>query len=455
MHTRSRGILALVACLSLSALPLSGQTPEQPYFDWTSMDEVPSELAARRGRFQVALRGAERPVLLVPGAEGLSDGETFRQDDDFWYLTGLEVPRSILAIEGEGSTLFVPERDFRFENPDRRNDFPGRALAADPELARHTGIERVLPFDSLDALLATMEGDGRPVLVHADPLPVPLPLFGPPPTAAQRLVTWLAARHPSLERRDATPLFQRIRAVKTASEIRRIRRAAMLTASAIAESVAFVRDGVSERELEARFEAACKRGGAQRIPFHPIIKSGPNALWPWRILAAHYDRRNRAMRSGEVVVFDVGCELDHYLSDVGRTFPVSGRFTAEQRELLEMEVSVSDRILEAIRPGVTFAELRAVADQAIPAHERPYMQAALFFGHAIGLSTGDPFDETAPLEPGMVFTVEPWYYNHERGLSVFTEDVVVVTETGVEVLTAGLPRSPAALEALVGAVVPQ
>ena len=111
---------------------------------------------------------------------------------------------------------------------------------------------------------------------------------------------------------------------------------------------------------------------------------------------------------------------------------------------------MADRIIEAIRPGVTFADLRAVADAAIPAEHRPFMQAALFFGHHIGLSTGDPVDESAPLEPGMVFTVEPWYYNHIEQISVFTEDVVVVTGTGVEVLSRDLPRTPDELESMMG-----
>lgn len=155
------------------------------------------------------------------------------------------------------------------------------------------------------------------------------------------------------------------------------------------------------------------------------------------------------MFSGELVIFDVGCEVDYYVSDVGRTFPVSGRFTPAQREILAMEVAVADAIIAAVRPGVTFAALQAEADLAIPAEHRPYMQTGLFFGHHIGLATGDPSLEEAPLEPGMVFTVEPWYYNRDLGIAVFTEDVVRVTETGAEVLTRGLPRTPEDLERLV------
>jgi Xaa-Pro aminopeptidase len=155
------------------------------------------------------------------------------------------------------------------------------------------------------------------------------------------------------------------------------------------------------------------------------------------------------MHDGELVIFDVGCELDHYASDIGRTFPVSGEFTSEQRRLLRMITVVSDSILAAIRPGITLAELNEVGVAQIPSQERRYMQAGLYYGHHIGLASGDPSLPDAPLEPGMVFTVEPWYYNHERGVAVFIEDNVLVTSTGVEVLTTQLPRTPEELEQLV------
>ena len=186
------------------------------------------------------------------------------------------------------------------------------------------------------------------------------------------------------------------------------------------------------------------------MAFASIVKSGPNSLWPWRILAANHDRRNRVMRDGDLVIFDVGTELDYYVSDVGRTFPVSGKFTARQKRALEMATAVSDTIIAAIRPGVSFAELKNIAVAKIPSDERRYMQAGGFYGHHIGLSTGDPALADIPLEAGMIFTVEPWYYNHDEDLSVFVEDVILVTEHGYENLTAALPRDPGSLEALTG-----
>ena len=167
------------------------------------------------------------------------------------------------------------------------------------------------------------------------------------------------------------------------------------------------------------------------------------------MLAAHSDRRNRPMEAGELVILDVGCQVDGYISDVGRTFPVDGTFTPLQREKLELSTRAADAIIAAIRPGVTFAELTAIAYEAIPDHEEQYMQTPSFFGHHIGMTAGDPALPDAPLEPGMVFTVEPWYYNHELEVAVFVEDVVLVTEDGVEVLTSSLPRDAESLEAMI------
>jgi Xaa-Pro aminopeptidase len=116
-----------------------------------------------------------------------------------------------------------------------------------------------------------------------------------------------------------------------------------------------------------------------------------------------------------------------------------------------MEVAVADAVIAAMRPGVSLLDVQRIAERAIPASARPYMQTGAFFGHHLGLSSGDPFIDDVPLAPGMVITVEPWYYNHDRGTSVFTEDVILITPAGRENLTGHLARSPEALEALLRA----
>jgi Xaa-Pro aminopeptidase len=154
------------------------------------------------------------------------------------------------------------------------------------------------------------------------------------------------------------------------------------------------------------------------------------------------------MKKGDLVIFDVGCEYNNYVSDIGRTFPVSGTFTPRQKEILEMEVGIANQIIAFLKPGITFKDIRNLTDSIIPVEAKKYMQVGLFFGHHLGLSTGDPDLPEAVLKPGMIFTVEPWYYNHDEQISVFTEDVILITETGCEVLSKDLVRAPGDLERL-------
>ena len=435
------------------AAPLAAQTPEQRYTDWTRLEFRAQEYAYRRARIVDGLRGSGGGVLLTPSSDGLTHGGTFRQLEDFWYLTGLEIVQSMLVLDADRdrSILFMPQRDPRFEDPGRPNDFPGRPLLGDYQLRSITGIDEYRDITELEDFLRQRLGGGAALRVNAGSSgeiarpDVPL-IGGLDPTAS--LIHRLSDDYPDAGIINAFDVIARLRMIKTPAEIDHMRVAADATMAGIQAAAWRIRPGVDERTLQGEFENTCRTFGSQSIPFTPIIKSGPNSLWPWRVLAAHYDRRNRRLEDGDLVILDVGCEVDGYISDVGRTFPVNGTFTDIQREKLLVSTRAADAIIAAIRPGVTLRELTAVAYDAIPDDEEPHMQTGSFFGHHIGLSAGDPALLDEPLAPGMVFTVEPWYYNHEIGVSVFVEDVILVTEDGAEMLTATLPRSPEELEAL-------
>jgi Xaa-Pro aminopeptidase len=458
--TRVNVTLATIAVLWLvtaqAALPhgADAQTPEQRYSDWHRLDFRSQEYDFRRSRIMDLLRSSGGGMLLVPSSDGQTHGATFRQLEDFWYYTGLEVPNSMLVLDSDRdrSILFWPERDPRFENAGRANDFPGRPLGADYQLRSIAGINEYENIGQLEAFLSERVRDGTTIRVNAgsgSPLLTPdIPLIGTL-GPAQALIVRLRSMHPDAALENAFAATARLRMVKSPAEIRRMRVAADATAAAITAAAATIRTGASERSVQGAFESACRSFGAQSLPFTPIVKSGPNSLWPWRILAAHYDRRNRSMENDELVILDVGCEVDGYISDVGRTFPVGGTFSDIQREKLMVSIRAADAIIAAVRPGVTFRELTAIAYEAIPDAEERYMQTPSYFGHHIGLSSGDPALIDVPLEEGMVFTVEPWYYNHDLQISVFVEDVILVTEDGAEVLTAQLARSPEELEAMI------
>ena len=440
-----------VAALLSVAPALGAQRPTRAerFTDWTHPVFPRGEYLERRARAFAAL--GENDVLLIPSAEGTSSGETFRQADDFEYLAGLEVPRSVLALDVRTHTaiLFVPRTDPRFDNAGRPNDFPGRTLASDPALRALSGVDSVLVDDALDERLARWAARGAHLRIDAGGAETPLTV-GPsafaPPTPGQLLASFVQRTQPSLSATNAYAILAGLRMIKSPREIAALRESARLAMIAIARGASRATPGADERTLTGQFIANCRALGAQREGFTPIIKSGDNAVWPWRILGAQYDRRSRTMRAGELVIYDVGCERDHYISDVGRTVPVSGTFTPRQRELVEIVRRVSDAVIAAARPGITLAELQRAAALAIPEPARRYMQAPLYFGHHIGLDSGDPSLRDALLAPGMVFTIEPWYYNHDEGFGAFIEDELLITTTGAENLTAALPRDADGLE---------
>ena len=449
MHrcTDPRALLLVATFASHSAL--TAQQPER-LTAWTHPTFPVAEYIARRAAALSSLGNDD--VLLVPSAEGTSSGDTFRQADDFEYFAGLEIPRSLLVIDGRtrSSWLIAPANDPNFTNSGRPNDFPGRALAADPSLRALSGVDSVLSDDALPRLLTAIVSSGRQLRINrgraGDGAVISTPFSVP--SAGELLASHVRRDFPIVAIDNAYALIATLRMVKSEREIAQLRETARITQVAIARGARRVVSGTDERTLTGQFTADCMALGAQRVAFTPIIKSGVNSLWPWRILGAHYERRNRAVERGELVIFDVGCERDHYVSDVGRTFPVDERFTPTQRELVGMVRLVSDAVIAAARPGITLAALQAVALAAIPANARPYMQAPLYFGHHIGLDSGDPSIASAALVPGMVFTIEPWYYNHVEGVAVFLEDEILITATGSENLTAALPRDADGLEAL-------
>ena len=233
-------------------------------------------------------------------------------------VCSLDVERTTLSGGGDVDRrevlLFTPRRDARFENPGRPNDFPGRRLGDDPTLATVSGIEQIVDAEEFEAYVDAWAAAGRLLRVnggHPGDLPSMETEALPDWNAQDLLLLHLQTTRPEAHIRNAFEPIARVRSILSPAEIEKMRRVAQLTAQSIREAAAWVAPGVDERTLEGHFQLACKQGGSQRVPFHPIVKSGPNSLRPWRVLTAHYDRRNREMKNGDLFIFDVGCELDH------------------------------------------------------------------------------------------------------------------------------------------------
>ena len=324
---------------------LHAQTPQQSYFEWTELPFSKEELAQRRDNLVSQLKTQNKTgLVLIPAKDGFSYGETFRQLDDFYYFTGLELPNAILAIEiANGNTIvFTPEMDKRFHSNSRPNDFPGRAFLNDPEIAVKSGLvlKNIADFSAYITSKASapiLVNNGREGKIeHAsnDYIVTHSPI--------QALMQALKTKHNISIFENSYKAIAEVRMLKSAAEIEIMKKASIITVKSIKEAAKNIQPGIDERYLEGVLEGHYKKMGAQRLAFGSIIKSGPNALWPWRILATHYNRRNRIIEAVDLVIFDVGCEYNNYVSNMGRTFPVSGKFTPRQKEILTMEVDVAD-----------------------------------------------------------------------------------------------------------------
>jgi Xaa-Pro aminopeptidase len=278
-----------------------------------------------------------------------------------------------------------------------------------------------------------------------------------------------------------------MRLVKDENEIAALREAARISVEGLLEAMRAIRPGMNDLELAGLMEYVWKRERSPRTSFGPIVSSGAAAVSLYTLKAENYNSTDRVMQDGELVFIDYGAaEFKTYTSDVCRTFPVSGRFTDEQRRYYEIVLEAQEAALATIRPGVMMLEVVKAAaqvfrDRGLEQYEDidrmgedrvwgilpspTYWLArgggmtdysgsrgtgVRDLGHHIGLEALDSRDYSVPLTPGMVFTVEPKLYIPEQGIAIMIEDMVVVTEDGYENLSAGAPREVEEIERVMG-----
>ncbi len=399
----------------------------------------PVNLAATTARRDALLSRLPPGIVIVPAA-GSRDLETdvlqdsdFRQDDDFFYLTGLETPDAVLLLTtggGAHSVLFLPPRD------PAQEAWTGLRLGPGPEAARLSGISTVLCTDALDSVRAAVltARSGPIYTVARSPLP-----------DGSVAAAW--ARIGGRDLRNLAPVLDSLRVVKDADELARLRRAIQITAEAQLAAMRAMKPGMKEYQIEATVEYIFRDRGADRVGFPSIIGSGPNST------TLHYDVNRRTIQDGDLVVMDVGAEYGQYTADVTRTVPANGRFTPRQRAIYDLVLATQQAALDATKPGVTVGELNAVARRYLREHGgdqcRPQTCDAWFIhglSHWLGMRVHDVGDYRLPLQPGMVLTIEPGIYLPGERLGVRIEDDVLVTSTGYELLSGGAPRSAADIE---------
>ncbi len=401
----------------------------------------------------------------------------FRWDSYFYYLTGFDEPDSALVLvagngaQGGESILYCREKNLERETWDGFRWGPEAACA-------EYGFDRASPIDSLNTeivdLLADQTAVFYPLGSAADTDARVRGWLGAVRTKARAGVTVPAQAH------DLHVILDEMRLHKDKHELDVMRRAANISANAHCRAMKACQPGMFEYEVEAELLHEFRRCGSQFPAYGSIVASGANAC------VLHYRSNNRKMTDQDLLLIDAGCELDSYASDITRTFPVGGKFSAAQQELYEIVLASQHAAIDATRPGNSFndphlAALRVLVqgmidtslvsgsvDEVIEsgAYQPFYMHRT---SHWLGMDVHDCGDyrdrgvsaasETAPwrtLAPGMVLTIEPGIYVNAsenvparyHGIGIRIEDDAVVNESGCEIITSGVPKDVAEVEQL-------
>ncbi len=415
--------------------------------------EPPEAYRKRRAKVRKGLGAHDVAMVLgATDARGYGDVGTFRQEPNFFYLTGVELPGSVLVLERDHETLLLPARRLPLEA------WTGPKFGPGEETARELGFERVLDRDASEVIV---DARRRPVPGVLDRVAGPLQEGGAlwvvlPGSATgeltreQALVQGLRDRLPSFAVRDLAPVLAELRLRKSSGELALTRKAIAASVAAMRGAASAVRSGAREGEVEGAAFAALRKAGAEGWSFPPIVGSGPAGC------ILHYDANLGVLAEGELVVVDIGARHGYYCGDLTRTFPVNGRFSRHQRRLYDAVLEAYDAAVATLKPGSTIAAARKAAFGALEKRRvggEDRRSLGRFFihglGHFLGLEAHDAGGEGPVLEAGMVVTVEPGVYVAEEGTGIRVEDDYLITASGAENLSAALPREADAIEGMV------
>lgn len=397
----------------------------------------PSEYRQRRAKVREHL-AKEKGVLVLFGSNEDERGDLrsrYFQEANFYYLTGWAEPGASLLLTANDEFLFLPARN------EIKERYTGRKLApGDKNAVEATGVANVLNTSKFEVT------------------------FFNKLEAAEKIYAILNINKQSPLRRltgtrpieNAAPLIFPLRQVKSPAELALLQHSADVSVAAHKAAWQRAASGLFEYQVSATMTNIYFEAGCERSSYPPIVGSGPNSV------ILHYNKNDRRMDSGEVLLMDVAGECSMYASDITRTIPVNGKFSARQREIYEIVLGAQRAAIAAVKPGMRLAKevensLHKIAFDYINTHGKNLKGEPLgkYFthglGHHVGLDVHDPGLPVQPLEAGNVITIEPGIYIPEEGIGVRIEDVLLVTPTGSKVLTASLPSDPDAIEQILNA----
>jgi Xaa-Pro aminopeptidase len=450
----------------LTAVPASAQPP-------LFTDAVPkAEFEARRAR---VLDQIGDGAVVVQGTAETPSYVKFRQNNQFFYLTGVEVPRALLILDGKTktATLFLNPRDERAERSE------GPVLTPGSEAQTLTGIPSVLDRAAFTAAIDALGRDGRTLYLPHRPEALGAATPGYTTAHAQKSLAdpWdgrlsreaafidrIKARAPKSSIKDLDPILDAMRLIKSPREIALIREATRIAGLGIMEAMRAAEPGLFEYELEAVADYVFKKHNAQGIGYFALVAAGQNASWP------HYHAAQTRIQKGQMVLFDYAPDYKYYTSDVTRMFPIDGKFTPDQRELYGTYLRLYQALMTSIRPGpapdilkdavakmdamlasTTFAnpKNKQAATQFVEGYRKSWQSGRTSLGHMVGMEV---HDVTAPmpagLKPGMIFTIEPAMTIPEDRVYIRLEDVILITENGYDNLSSFVPVELSAIEKL-------
>jgi len=431
----------LVVVLALCASPAFAERMGYP----------PAEFAARREKLAQAV---QKGLIVMFGATESAPGLRFRQDNDFFYLTGNDGLNGVLVIDAatKASHLFLPKLtavQIRYE---------GGNWLDEQDAAKTHAFTSIQPITALGEFLGRRRGvsgtemfwtrlserdevgSGRVDAAIEAGRRMINPFATRPSEDAVRIAQ-LRLQFPYYEFHDVTPHLDRLRVIKTPREIEILRYSGRISAEAMKRAIQATAAGKYEYELEAEATFWHVKHGMQSAAYPAIVGSGPMGN-QW-----HYEDSGRQMKAGELVVMDYAGSLDQLTTDITRTWPVSGRFTDKQRKAYDCVLETQKAIIAAIKPGVTRDTVSKIAQDIYRRHGFDPVNA--YVGHYVGLSVHDVGDWSAPFETGMVLAIEPIIDLPDQQFHIRIEDTILVTSTGAEILTPGLPKEVDELLALI------
>ena len=408
-----------------------------------------SVFAERRAKLTAAVNA---PIVLFgyTGHEEANPSYVFMQEENFYYLTGhneegaalLLVPESAeqKGWTGAREILYLPPHDYKEEK------WNGPRLGwDDPGIQEKTGFARVENFAKLRETLAALAKNFPEVFTE-----LPGPHDDGYPHAAN-WSKWVKEAAPQATLKDVSPAVGTLRAIKSPGELALIQKAIDPSIDAQLEAMKMVRPGLYEYQVAAKMVDIHDYAGCETEAYSPIVGTNINST------ILHYNKLDRRIEDGDIVLMDVGGQYSGYASDITRTIPANGKFTARQREIYEIVLGAQNAAMAAVKPGMILGgqgptSLQKIAMDYIDSHGKDLEGRSLGqyyihgLSHHVGLDVHDPSGpmqdyNKRPLEPGMVITIEPGIYIPEEKLGVRIEDDVLVTATGYKQLTARLPRS--------------